>query len=222
MHEPKGRQKAGFALQPPFPPITSETLPHSQSHKPGRRGAGSLTSHISSFPGGQGWLWGGCSDNVGFGEAISKQFVDALETGQDARAAMNLHNNEAGRKVSPSLLPDLRVHTRLALAIHCAQSHLLWLKAHVQKKHTPCQGEGDGSSADMMGDVCCSKPSVITLLMASCCPLSLCSSRGVPWRSKSVSFKPTTPAQDHCAGRVNGKPLLKGLEPCFSMHYCMK
>ncbi|XP_078055411.1 protein Wnt-8b-like [Mustelus asterias] len=48
--------------------------------------------------GGQGWLWGGCSDNVGFGESISKQFVDALETGQDARAAMNLHNNEAGRK----------------------------------------------------------------------------------------------------------------------------
>lgn len=51
------------------------------------------------IPGGHGWLWGGCSDNVGFGEAISKQFVDALETGQDARAAMNLHNNEAGRKV---------------------------------------------------------------------------------------------------------------------------
>ncbi|KAM3605561.1 uncharacterized protein V6R79_000812 [Siganus canaliculatus] len=48
--------------------------------------------------GGHGWLWGGCSDNVVFGEAISKQFVDALETGQDARAAMNLHNNEAGRK----------------------------------------------------------------------------------------------------------------------------
>lgn len=39
---------------------------------------------------------------MGFGEAISKQFVDALETGQDARAAMNLHNNEAGRKVSPA------------------------------------------------------------------------------------------------------------------------
>lgn len=41
---------------------------------------------------------------MGFGEAISKQFVDALETGQDARAAMNLHNNEAGRKVSPAVL----------------------------------------------------------------------------------------------------------------------
>lgn len=25
--------------------------------------------------------------------------MDALETGQDARAAMNLHNNEVGRKV---------------------------------------------------------------------------------------------------------------------------
>lgn len=60
-----------------------------------------------AFSGGQGWLWGGCSDNVGFGEAISKQFVDALETGQDARAAMNLHNNEAGRKVS-SLQPFAR------------------------------------------------------------------------------------------------------------------
>ncbi|XP_067374821.1 protein Wnt-8a-like [Channa argus] len=47
--------------------------------------------------GGRGWLWGGCSDNVDFGERISKQFVDAQETGQDSRAAVNLHNNEAGR-----------------------------------------------------------------------------------------------------------------------------
>ncbi|XP_056145789.1 protein Wnt-8a-like [Lampris incognitus] len=47
--------------------------------------------------GGAGWLWGGCSDNVEFGEMISKQYVDALETGQDSRAAVNLHNNEAGR-----------------------------------------------------------------------------------------------------------------------------
>lgn len=35
-----------------------------------------------------------------FGESISKQYVDALETGQDSRAAVNLHNNEAGRLVS--------------------------------------------------------------------------------------------------------------------------
>ncbi|XP_056137854.1 protein Wnt-8a-like isoform X1 [Lampris incognitus] len=47
--------------------------------------------------GGRGWVWGGCSDNVAFGEKISKQFVDALENGHDSRAAVNLHNNEAGR-----------------------------------------------------------------------------------------------------------------------------
>ena len=65
-----------------------------------------MQGHLIFSPssGGHGWLWGGCSDNVGFGEVISKQFVDALETGQDARAAMNLHNNEAGRKVPWVLL----------------------------------------------------------------------------------------------------------------------
>lgn len=49
--------------------------------------------------GGVGWIWGGCSDNVAFGEKISKQFVDALEDGHDSRAAVNLHNNKAGRLV---------------------------------------------------------------------------------------------------------------------------
>ncbi|XP_061582371.1 protein Wnt-8a-like [Cololabis saira] len=47
--------------------------------------------------GGRGWIWGGCSDNAAFGDKISKLFVDALEDGHDSRAAVNLHNNEAGR-----------------------------------------------------------------------------------------------------------------------------
>ncbi|XP_076877200.1 protein Wnt-8a-like isoform X2 [Brachyhypopomus gauderio] len=47
--------------------------------------------------GGRSWIWGACSDNVDFGENISKQFVDAMENGHDSRAAVNLHNNEAGR-----------------------------------------------------------------------------------------------------------------------------
>lgn len=53
-----------------------------------------------SLAGGRGWVWGGCSDNVEFGERISKLFVDALETGHDTRALINLHNNEVGRLVS--------------------------------------------------------------------------------------------------------------------------
>lgn len=80
---------------------------------------------------------------MGFGEAISKQFVDALETGQDARAAMNLHNNEAGRKVSPSLPPELTVHTKLSLSIHCGESQF-----DVAKNTYPEEKSswGDGSS----------------------------------------------------------------------------
>eukprot|EP00062_Callorhinchus_milii_P015936 gi/632966695/ref/XP_007899559.1/ PREDICTED: protein Wnt-8a [Callorhinchus milii] len=65
----------------------------------------------SGQTGGRGWIWGGCSDNVQFGERISKQFVDALETGQDARAAMNLHNNEAGRNaVKGTMMRTCKCH----------------------------------------------------------------------------------------------------------------
>jgi wingless-type MMTV integration site family protein 4 len=56
----------------------------------------------------KGFQWAGCSDNVAYGNAFSKSFVDARETrakNRDAaRALMNLHNNNAGRKVrSPPL-----------------------------------------------------------------------------------------------------------------------
>lgn len=46
--------------------------------------------------------WSGCSDNVAFGIALSRVFVDARERvrGKSAqRALINLHNNNAGRKV---------------------------------------------------------------------------------------------------------------------------
>lgn len=54
------------------------------------------------------WLWGGCGDNLNYGYRFSKEFVDAREreksypkgSYESARLLMNLHNNEAGRRVS--------------------------------------------------------------------------------------------------------------------------
>ncbi|KRX92279.1 Protein Wnt-4 [Trichinella pseudospiralis] len=49
----------------------------------------------------QGFQWAGCSDNVRYGTAFSRQFVDASEKRKQKsleRVQMNLHNNEAGRK----------------------------------------------------------------------------------------------------------------------------
>ena len=43
------------------------------------------------------WKWGGCSDNVKFGETVSRQFLDTAENGNDPRSMANLHNSEAGR-----------------------------------------------------------------------------------------------------------------------------
>ena len=41
--------------------------------------------------------------DIAFGEKFSKEFVDAREDSQNAEGLMNLHNNEAGRRVySPS------------------------------------------------------------------------------------------------------------------------
>ena len=47
----------------------------------------------------------GCSDNINYGVAFARSFVDARERGKaaqeyPARTLMNLHNNEAGRSVS--------------------------------------------------------------------------------------------------------------------------
>ncbi|XP_048856439.1 protein Wnt-1-like [Brienomyrus brachyistius] len=48
-------------------------------------------------PGGPDWHWGGCSDNVEFGRAFSRELADSSERGSDLRYLTNLHNNEAGR-----------------------------------------------------------------------------------------------------------------------------
>lgn len=53
----------------------------------------------------EGWKWGGCSADIRYGIGFAKVFVDAREIKQNARTLMNLHNNEAGRKVSGPAVP---------------------------------------------------------------------------------------------------------------------
>lgn len=47
-----------------------------------------------------GFKWGGCSENVGYGIQFARTFIDSRETQQDPPALMNLHNNRVGRRVS--------------------------------------------------------------------------------------------------------------------------
>lgn len=66
----------------------------------------------------EGWKWGGCSADIRYGIGFAKVFVDAREIKQNARTLMNLHNNEAGRKVGretwDSLLPGGRAPGKAA------------------------------------------------------------------------------------------------------------
>ena len=57
---------------------------------------------------GDGWKWGGCSDNVDYGTWFAETFVDAPEklrhtANKDIRSLMNLQNNAVGRQVSAGL-----------------------------------------------------------------------------------------------------------------------
>ncbi|EEC03238.1 hypothetical protein IscW_ISCW024201, partial [Ixodes scapularis] len=60
------------------------------------------------------WIWGGCGDNVAYGYRFTEGFVDVREREQNhpraslaqGRKLMNLHNNEAGRRVRARFLPS--------------------------------------------------------------------------------------------------------------------
>lgn len=67
---------------------------------------------------GEGWKWGGCSEDIEFGGMVSREFADARENRPDARSAMNRHNNEAGRQVRPRPPPPSWVVDPRALRPH--------------------------------------------------------------------------------------------------------
>lgn len=52
----------------------------------------------------EGWKWGGCSADIKYGIEFSRRFVDAREIRKTPRRLMNLHNNEAGRKVKKDVI----------------------------------------------------------------------------------------------------------------------
>lgn len=50
---------------------------------------------------GQKWRWGGCrSSSMESGVRVSRILFDSATEGTDARAAVSLHNFQAGREVS--------------------------------------------------------------------------------------------------------------------------
>ncbi|XP_070561162.1 protein Wnt-4-like [Ptychodera flava] len=63
----------------------------------------------------EGFQWSGCSDNIDYGNMITKNFVDARERrgkkDPSDRQLMNLHNNEAGRRtVEANMKVECKCH----------------------------------------------------------------------------------------------------------------
>ena len=56
------------------------------------------------------WDWGGCSDDIYYGAEFSRRFIDSIEDPNQSEGVMNLHNNEAGRRVSKIIQS---IHIRL-------------------------------------------------------------------------------------------------------------
>lgn len=64
------------------------------------------------------WQWGGCGDNIRFGEKETRRFINILENGHNARTAFNLHNNEIGRQVT--WRNSIRITEKYCFHVSCA------------------------------------------------------------------------------------------------------
>ncbi|MBN3285313.1 WNT8A protein, partial [Polyodon spathula] len=111
---------------------------------------------------GRSWILGGYSDNVKFGERISKEFVDALEAGIYVRAAMKLHNKEASRIItfysslsnSDALFIERFVTSELTLQMFVIVTECLKLKhGQALKLEMAKRRMHAGNSADNRGAI---------------------------------------------------------------------
>ena len=85
------------------------------------------------------WQWGGCSDDIKFGEKETRRFIDKLEKGKDARTAFNLHNNQVGRKVRLVIYSLISVRISLLVKVLLTQNLTVGgILKQLQKKL--CQG----------------------------------------------------------------------------------
>ncbi|XP_034514730.1 protein Wnt-7a isoform X2 [Ailuropoda melanoleuca] len=75
----------------------------------------------------EGWKWGGCSADIRYGIGFAKVFVDAREIKQNARTLMNLHNNEAGRKLRPPSTPSPPLPPGPATISSCPDGYKIFL-----------------------------------------------------------------------------------------------
>lgn len=84
------------------------------------------------------WIWGGCGDNIEYGYRFAESFIDVREkersfaktSKEQGRKLMNLHNNEAGRRVSIiNLFTSFSLYflflSRLSLSLFLSLSSLL-------------------------------------------------------------------------------------------------
>uniref|UniRef100_A0A673SXR7 Protein Wnt n=1 Tax=Suricata suricatta TaxID=37032 RepID=A0A673SXR7_SURSU len=105
-----GERTGVWGGSPPLPAMLPRRAP---PRPPGLPGTPGPPGSAGPPDGSAAWEWGGCGDDVDFGDEKSRLFMDARhKRGRgDIRALVQLHNNEAGRLA-------VRSHTRTECKCH--------------------------------------------------------------------------------------------------------